>query len=77
MKTLYDGLEKIGDNDWKADNIGENMQVVAKDLNISFSKFFMYVRVAITGKKVTPPLNESMEVLGKKESLQRLQASMV
>jgi len=53
------------------------MQVVAKDLNISFSKFFMYVRVAITGKKVTPPLNESMEVLGKKESLQRLQASMV
>ncbi|OGK15690.1 glutamate--tRNA ligase [Candidatus Roizmanbacteria bacterium RIFCSPLOWO2_02_FULL_37_19] len=77
LKTLYDGLEKIGDNDWKADNIGENMQVVAKDLNISFSKFFMYVRVAITGKKVTPPLNESMEVLGKKESLQRLQASMV
>ena len=77
LKTLYDGLEKIGDNDWKADNIGENMQVVAKDLNISFSKFFMYVRVAITGKKVTPHLNESMEVLGKKESLQRLQASMV
>ena len=35
-------------------------------------EFFMYLRVVITGKKISPPLNESMEILGKKECLERL-----
>ena len=34
--------------------------------------FFMPVRVAITGSKVSPPLFESMEVLGKPLCQQRL-----
>jgi len=30
------------------------------------------LRVAMTGKKISPPLNESMEILGKEECLRRL-----
>ncbi len=35
-------------------------------------EFFMELRVAVTGKTVGPPLLESLEILGKKETLQRI-----
>jgi len=33
----------------------------------------MILRIAISGKKVTPPLNESMELLGKEECISRIE----
>jgi hypothetical protein len=35
----------------------------------------MILRVAISGKKITPPLNESMVILGKQECIERIQSS--
>jgi glutamyl-tRNA synthetase len=35
----------------------------------------MTLRIVVTGKKVSPPLNESMELLGKKETLARIGAA--
>jgi glutamyl/glutaminyl-tRNA synthetase len=32
----------------------------------------MDLRIAITGKKFTPPINDSIVVLGKEETLKRL-----
>ncbi len=60
--------------DWKADSIGDVMLKTAQDLAVKNSLFFMVIRVAITGKKISPPLNESMEILGKTESIQRLKS---
>ena len=48
------------------------MQNLAQQLGIKNSEFFMILRVAISGKKITPPLNESMELLGKEECLKRI-----
>lgn len=70
LKHIYDCLQTI--DDWKANVIGEKMQNLAKKLNIKTGEFFMYLRVAITGKKISPPLNESMEILEKKECLERI-----
>ncbi len=61
-------------SEWKAETIGAEMIALAKELGIPNSKFFMALRVAISGKKITPPLNESIELLGKEESIARLQA---
>ncbi len=65
-------LEKV--TDWKADLIGESLINLAKKLEIKNSQFFMDMRLVITGKKISPPLNESMEILGKEECLKRLTA---
>lgn len=40
---------------------------------LSASQVFGILRVAVTGQKVSPPLFESMEVIGKEKVLQRLQ----
>lgn len=57
---------------WSAENIGEAMLKVAVDAGLKNSEYFMVMRVIITGKKISPPLNESMELLGKEECLKRL-----
>lgn len=58
---------------WTADSIGHAMISLAQQEGIKNSKFFMVLRVAISGKKITPPLNESMELLGRKECIKRIQ----
>ena len=63
-------LEKVAD--WSVISIGESLVNLAKKLEIKNSHFFADMRMAITGKKISPPLNESMEILGKEECLKRL-----
>jgi len=42
------------------------------ELSVSARKAFMLIRVAISGKKVSPPLFESIYILGKNKTIQRL-----
>lgn len=70
FKQVSETLNQV--NDWKAIKIGEVLVNLAKKLEIKNSQFFMDIRLVITGKKITPPLNESMEILGKEECLNRL-----
>ncbi len=63
-------LEKV--KDWKVLMIGETLVNLAKKLEIKNSQFFADMRMVMTGKKISPPLNESMELLGKEECLKRL-----
>jgi len=75
IKNIRDLLNSIGDADWKANTLGSKLQDLAKNLGIKNSEFFMVLRVAVTGKKVTPPLNESLEILGKEKTLEYLAKS--
>lgn len=58
--------------DWHAKIIGDRLQDLAIETGIKTGDFFMIIRVALTGKKISPPLNESMEILGKSEVISRL-----
>jgi glutamyl-tRNA synthetase len=39
---------------------------------LSANQVFGIVRVAVTGQKISPPLFESMEIIGKEKVLERL-----
>ncbi len=57
---------------WTTEEMNEKLMEVVKSNNFHTGKFFMDLRIAITGKKITPPLNDSMVILGKEETLARL-----
>lgn len=59
--------------EWNLSNINDALMAMIKENGFHTGKFFMDLRIAISGKKVTPPINESMEILGKERTLQRLQ----
>jgi glutamyl-tRNA synthetase len=45
---------------------------VAEEMGLSAGQFFGVLRMAVTGQKVSPPLLESMEIIGKETVLKRL-----
>ncbi len=51
-----------------------SLDQVPKDNDFKVGDFFMDLRVTVTGSKFTPPINESIEVLGKDEATKRIKA---
>jgi glutamyl-tRNA synthetase len=52
------------------------MRAYVERSGFSASQVFGILRVAVTGQKVSPPLFESMEVIGKDMVLERLQLAI-
>lgn len=62
------GLKK-----WTLEEINAALEDQIKKKSFKTGKFYMSLRIAITGKRVTPPLNQSMLVLGQDKVLHRLE----
>ena len=58
--------------DWSAAEIEASLRSMLADLGLNPRKGLQPLRVAITGSSVSPPLFESMAVLGRDSTLQRL-----
>jgi len=62
--------------DWSAEAIEAALRSLPDELGIGFGKVAQPVRVAVTGSAVSPPLFESLELLGRETALARLQAAL-
>ena len=60
---------------WGAGPIESALREVAQELDRRAGDLFMLCRVAVTGKRVTPPLFETMEIVGREACLERLRAA--
>jgi glutamyl-tRNA synthetase len=52
------------------------MRELAEQLGLNAGQLFGMLRVAVTGQKVSPPLFESMEIIGKAKVLERLEQAI-
>ena len=71
MKPPMTGIEKSTQGNGKA----ALQKALIEDLELKPRKAFGPIRVAVTGAQVSPPLFESMELLGREKSLARLKAA--
>jgi glutamyl-tRNA synthetase len=61
--------------DWSAENIQTALKdALVEGMGIKPRLAFGPVRTAVSGRRISPPLFESMVILGKESSLKRLQA---
>jgi glutamyl-tRNA synthetase len=75
VKAAYDAL--TGLTDWSTPTIEESLRVaLIEGLELKPRNAFGPVRIAVTGRKVSPPLFESLELLGRDRSLARLSAAL-
>jgi len=73
LKWLIPCLDLIADQDWNNEKIFESMMELIKREGIKNGKVLWPIRIAISGKKATPGgASEIAEVIGKKETLMRL-----
>ena len=74
LKAAAEALAAVGD--WTAAGIEEALRAALVDgLGLEPGLAFAPVRVAVTGRQVSPPLFESMALLGRDRSLARLAAA--
>jgi glutamyl-tRNA synthetase len=74
-KAAHDAL--AGVENWTTEAIEEALrQALVEELGLKPRHAFGPVRVAVTGRRISPPLFESLELLGRQRSLARLADAM-
>jgi len=75
VKAAYDALSAL--HHWSTADIQDALQkALVDELGLKPRNAFGPVRVAVTGRRVSPPLFESMELLGRERSLGRLRRAL-
>lgn len=73
---LDEAIRRYADlGDWQADKLKGILEEVMEPFGLKLGKAQAPVRVAVTGRTVGPPLFESLEVLGKDETLSRMRSA--
>ena len=60
-------------NDFSVEKIETVIREIQEEYDWKKGQYFMMIRIAVTARKATPPLFDTIEVLGKEETIKRLQ----
>lgn len=72
LEASLEVLEGISEGDFVTQTLYDAVKPLTETLGLSNSQLFGVLRVAVTGQTISPPTFESMEVLGKAESVKRI-----
>lgn len=70
LKALRDHFEKLAD--WSCDDLHHVLSETAIQFSLKLGKLAGPLRLIITGSNVSPPMNATLHLLGKKEVLARM-----
>lgn len=73
---LTDVLVILSEVDWNKEAIETALVNSANSKSWNRGEYFMSLRLAVSGSKVTPPLTESMLIIGKDEILERIKQNL-
>jgi glutamyl-tRNA synthetase len=62
--------------DFTDEPLEAGLRQIADDVNVKFGQLAMILRIAITGKSVSPPLTASMAAIGRDRTLARVEAAL-
>ncbi len=71
MEKVIKSLESLGKS-WNPEQFEGIFRDLAKELNIEVGDLFQLIRAAVSGQLVTPPLFESIKILGEEKTLRRI-----
>jgi glutamyl-tRNA synthetase len=70
---LNEAAKVIGDLDeWNIETLNTELMKTIKEKGYKTGDFFMNLRIVLTGKKFTPPINDSIILLGRDKTLSRI-----
>lgn len=73
-KNVLDKIQAVFEKNmgkWTTEKFADEYRSLAKELGISNTEMFQLIRVAISGQLVSPPIFESIEILGEDKTLER------
>ena len=76
QKVLQRAKEVLANVEFKHDPLDESLRASAQELGIKAGQMFQPIRVAVCGRKNAPPLFETLEVLGRETTLERIEQAI-
>ncbi len=74
LRKAADVLERV--EPWGREAIEKALDEVAKEAGLNRTKAWQPIRAAVTGSNVSPPLPESLELLGREATVARLRTAV-
>lgn len=72
LVLTHSALSQLAQDAWNVAEIETAIRTLQESQDLKKNQYFMLLRVAATGKQATPPLFETLELIGKEAILQRL-----
>jgi glutamyl-tRNA synthetase len=72
LRDFIDLFSKVKEEDWNKDNLDKVSHEFAENKGYRIKEAFMTLRVAVTGETATPPIFDTIELLGKEVVLDRI-----
>ncbi len=70
-------ISRVSDvQEWSHQTLEDVLRPLSEELGLKAGDLFMLLRVAVTGRTATPPLFETMEILGRDACLERLRDAL-
>ncbi len=76
VKVLTRAREVLAQTEFKHDPLDQALRAAAQELGLKPGQMFQPIRVAICGRKNAPPLFETLEVLGREKTLERIKEAI-
>src|SRR5690606_9663343 len=74
LQALAAALEGLAD--WTPEALHRAVEETARAQGLEFGKLAQPVRVAVTGRPVSPPIDVTLHLLGRERAVKRLQAAV-
>ena len=72
LKVLEAASQALESSEFNREALETTLRAAAEGLGVKAGQMFAPIRVAVTGRKVSPPLFETLEVLGQETCLKRI-----
>jgi glutamyl-tRNA synthetase len=76
LKVLTRAREVLATVEFKHDPLDQALRAAAQELGVKAGQMFQPIRVAVCGRKNAPPLFETLEVLGRETTLERIEQAI-
>ena len=76
LEATLNLLSKLKDSAWEPERLEQELRKLAESLGVRPGKVFQPIRVAITGTTVSEGIHLLLDVVGREESLSRIEAAL-
>jgi glutamyl-tRNA synthetase len=76
LRVLRRSQDVLAQNGFGHEQLEQTLRAAAQEMGIKAGQMFQPVRVAVCGRKQSPPLFETLEVLGREKSLERIEQAI-
>jgi glutamyl-tRNA synthetase len=75
-KVLEKARSVLAEVEFRHDPLDQGLRAAAQELGVKAGQMFQPIRVAVCGRKNAPPLFETLEVVGRKKTLARVERAL-